>query len=50
MCGGAYMRGLIHGVTQGLRERWAYQRECLYAGGLIGGEIRYNCGGLLINK
>ena len=42
MCGGLYERRFIHGITQVLRERWAYLRESLYAGvGLIGGEIRY---------
>ena len=46
--GGAYARrrlyegGLIRGVTQVSRNRWAYLRRGLYAGGgLIGGEIRY---------
>ena len=41
--GGAYMRGLIRGVTQVLRKRWAYLRGSVLGGGggLIGGEIRY---------
>ena len=39
MCGGAYMRkglyeGVIRGVTQVLRKRWAYLQRDLYAGGL----------------
>ena len=34
--------GLIPGVTQVLRKRWAYLRgEGAIHGGLIGGEIRY---------
>ena len=40
---GLYEGGLIRGVTQVVRKRWAYLREGLYAGegGLIGREIQY---------
>ena len=40
---GAYMRGgLIRGVTQMVRKRWAYLRgDYTRGGGLIRGEIRY---------
>ena len=38
--GGAYARGLIRGVTQVSRKRWAYLWRGLYAGGVIGGEIQ----------
>ena len=42
MRGGAYTRGLMHGVTQVSKKRWAYLRRGLYLGeGLIGREIRY---------
>ena len=37
---GAYLRGLIRGVTQVLNIIWAYLQGGLHAGGLIGGEIR----------
>ena len=33
--------GLIRGVRRASRKRWAYLRGGLYAGGLIGGKIRY---------
>ena len=41
--GGLYERVLIRGATQVIRERCAYLRGSLYAGGrFIGGEIRYS--------
>ena len=33
MRGGAYMRGLTHGITQVLRKRWAYLRGPIGGGG-----------------